>query len=134
MNYKEEQKAIKELVMHLQFYLVHNFNLEIMREEFGEVSSEFVQKATFMVSVLDASKSTNVKKIKELLPIVGQIMKEDDKIRGFGYYESLQNRNESSQKECQHCESKFKYKTSKQKFCSNKCKTAYHRSNQLSLT
>lgn len=126
-TYEEEQKAIQEMIANLSCYLHHNRTLESMRKHFTEITGEYVNKATFVIRVTEKTKEDAKAKIQELAPVIAHIMRYDNDIKGSEYRQPLQNRNKSLQKVCLNCNSDFEYRSNKRKFCSNKCKTAYHR-------
>lgn len=130
MTNQEEQKLVECLIVNLSCFLHHKRTLHFMRSTLLDVSSQYVQNATFTLGLMEGTFEHAKSEIHKLLPLMEEIIASDGLIRGSDYSGSSHNRNKSlhfSSKICVNCGITFSSTSTKQRFCTPKCRTANHR-------
>ena len=127
MTYTEESELISTLIIDLSCLLHHRRTLHYMHENLLEVSPAYVQHATFTLDLLEGTEMKARKNLTLKVPLLLAFIKEMDDIKGPDYLESLPDRNSVSNKQCPTCGKKFECKSSKQVFCSTRCRVSHHR-------
>ena len=131
MKFEEEQQILQKLINKLCVLSLQNQQSQSIREIGVEPNSESINQAITVRSVLLETRERLKKDIISLMGNMSEIIKADGDIKGSSYYKPLHERNgivtNRNGKKCLVCNKSLVSKTSKAKFCSNKCKASHHR-------